>query len=96
MRAFPLRRWCRRSRFRFLRTTLLALTTLFLLDLLYLSWTLSNAPPHIPSWAPKTKEKIFIASTHWNNQAILLSHWNAAVVGLARHIGPDNIYVSVY
>ncbi|KAL2371134.1 polysaccharide export protein, variant [Blastomyces gilchristii SLH14081] len=39
---------------------------------------------------------VYVASTHWNNEAILRSHWNAAVVELARKFGKDNIYVSVY
>ncbi|QSS55756.1 polysaccharide export protein (CAP59) [Histoplasma capsulatum var. duboisii H88] len=39
---------------------------------------------------------IYVASTHWNNEAILRSHWNAAVVELARKFGKENIYVSVY
>lgn len=41
-------------------------------------------------------EKIFIASTHWNNEAILRSHWNTAVLALAEHFGPENVYVSIY
>lgn len=41
-------------------------------------------------------ERIFIASTHWNSEAVLRSHWNAAVVALARALGPENVYVSVY
>ncbi|EEH03172.1 conserved hypothetical protein [Histoplasma capsulatum G186AR] len=39
---------------------------------------------------------VYVASTHWNNEAILRSHWNAAVVELARKFGKENIYVSVY
>ncbi|EAW14735.1 glycosyltransferase family 69 protein [Aspergillus clavatus NRRL 1] len=41
-------------------------------------------------------ERIFIASTHWNNEAILRSHWNDAVVQLATSLGPDRVFVSVY
>lgn len=41
-------------------------------------------------------ERIFIASTHWNNENILRSHWNQAILNLAEYFGPDNIYVSVY
>ena len=42
------------------------------------------------------KQRIFIASTHWNNEAILRTHWNDAVVDLVQHFGKDNVYVSVY
>lgn len=41
------------------------------------------------------QQKIFIASMHWNNEHILRSHWIAAVVALAREIGPENVFVSV-
>lgn len=41
-------------------------------------------------------ERLFIASMHWNNEAILRSHWNDAVVELARAWGPENVFVSVY
>lgn len=41
------------------------------------------------------EEKIFIASIHWNNEAILKSHWNQAVIDLAKEIGRENVYVSV-
>ncbi|KAI9813941.1 MAG: hypothetical protein M1832_006026 [Thelocarpon impressellum] len=42
------------------------------------------------------KERIFVASTHWNSEAILRSHWNDAVVELVRRVGVDNIFVSVF
>lgn len=41
-------------------------------------------------------EKVYIASLHWNNEAILRSHWNNAVVELAKTLGPENIFISVY
>lgn len=40
-------------------------------------------------------EKIFIASIHWNNEAVLRSHWNTAVLRLVEHIGSKNVFVSV-
>lgn len=48
------------------------------------------------SGGPRTRERLFIASMHWNNEAILRSHWNDAVVELARTWGPENVFVSVY
>ena len=44
---------------------------------------------------PLNGQKVFVASIHWNNEAILRSHWNAAVVDLANNIGRDNVYVSI-
>lgn len=43
----------------------------------------------------KTQERIFIASTHWNNEIVLRSHWNTAVLNLVQSLGPENVYVSV-
>jgi hypothetical protein len=44
---------------------------------------------------PRT-ERIYIASLHWNNERILRSHWNDAVVSLALALGKDNVYITVY
>ncbi|KAL9009951.1 MAG: hypothetical protein Q9173_005067 [Seirophora scorigena] len=38
---------------------------------------------------------IFIASIHWNNEAILRNHWNSAVLRLVEHLGSKNVFVSV-
>jgi hypothetical protein len=40
-------------------------------------------------------DRIFIASMHWNSEAIIRSHWSAAVVDLVRYFGPENVYVSI-
>lgn len=39
--------------------------------------------------------RIFIASMHWNNEEILRSHWNNAVLELVEHFGPSNVFVAV-
>jgi hypothetical protein len=41
------------------------------------------------------REHIFIASIHWNNEKILRSHWNKAVLKLVEYFGPQNVYVSI-
>jgi hypothetical protein len=41
-------------------------------------------------------ERVLIASTHWNNEAIIRSHWNSAIVDLIREIGLDHVHVSIY
>lgn len=40
--------------------------------------------------------RVYIASLHWNNAAILRSDWNKAVVDLTKALGADNVFVSVY
>ncbi|KAH5296117.1 hypothetical protein HBI22_225530 [Parastagonospora nodorum] len=46
--------------------------------------------------APRSSERIYIASIHWNNEKILRSHWNDAVVELAKELGKENVFVTVY
>ena len=41
------------------------------------------------------KDRVFIASMHWNNEFIIRSHWSAAVLDLVRRFGADNVYVSI-
>ncbi|KAL8753005.1 MAG: hypothetical protein Q9199_005353 [Rusavskia elegans] len=82
----------RSSRTRFFRATALCLVIALLIDLFSLS-----AAHHRVSSASNDirKERIFIASIHWNNEAILRSHWNQAVLQLVEHFGPENVYVSI-
>jgi hypothetical protein len=59
---------------------------------------LSRVPPSsASSFDPITtrKERIFIASMHWNNEPIIRSHWNAAVLDLVNYFGAENVYVSI-
>jgi hypothetical protein len=42
------------------------------------------------------RERVYIAGIHWNNEDILQSHWNDAVVSLAETLGPENVFISVY
>jgi hypothetical protein len=41
------------------------------------------------------KEKIYIASLHWNGADLIRKHWAPAVLDLVRHYGADNIYISI-
>ncbi|KAJ6097645.1 hypothetical protein N7499_002019 [Penicillium canescens] len=52
----------------------------------------ANKPHHVPT----TKERIYIASVNWNNEAILRSHWSRALLELSSELGPENIFISVY
>lgn len=40
-------------------------------------------------------ERIFIASIHWNNEAILRSNWNQAVLDLVNYLGAENVFVAI-
>lgn len=41
------------------------------------------------------KQRIFIASIHWNNEKILRDYWISAVLALAKELGPENVFVSI-
>lgn len=43
-----------------------------------------------------SNEKIFIASMHWTDEAVLRSHWAPAVSQLAQDIGRDNVFISIH
>lgn len=79
---------------RFLNIIGLIATIWTVIEVLYVRTALvreTSTPP--PAFG---NERIFIASIHWTNEAILRAHWNKAVVELAKAIGPSNVYVSVY
>ena len=90
-----LRRFSRSSRTRVLRATLLIFALFCIVDVL----SLISARQHqdLPKNAPDLRgQKIFIASIHWNNEPILRSNWNRAVLELVDYFGVENVYVSVY
>lgn len=44
----------------------------------------------------RANQRVFIASLHWNNEHVLRSYWNNAVLDLARSLGPENIFISIH
>ncbi|OJI81175.1 hypothetical protein ABZX51_010635 [Aspergillus tubingensis] len=87
-RRFSLRR-------RFLQGLLLCMVTWTILETLYIHHQASTVDVAKDHLSPRP-ERLFIASMHWNNEPILRSHWNDAVINLAKTFGPDNVFVSVY
>ncbi|KAH9222796.1 glycosyltransferase family 69 protein [Leptodontidium sp. 2 PMI_412] len=53
------------------------------------------SPSMISSTSLSHKDRIFIASMHWNNELIIRSHWSAALLDLVRHFGAENVYISI-
>lgn len=45
---------------------------------------------------PSKRERIYIASVNWNNELVLRSHWNEALLQLVSKLGSENVFVSVY
>jgi hypothetical protein len=94
---FPLWRLRRRGN-RTKRFILFALVFIFLLDTIRITYSAipgARVSSRSSAGSALKKQRIFIASTHWNNEDILRSHWNDAVVDLVRHFGVENVYISV-
>lgn len=86
----------RSKRSRYLRVIFIVVFLLCTIDLVsILSSYMRQRPPPKPE-SPRKKERIYIASIHWNNEAVLRSKWNEAVVDTVKVLGPENSYVSVY
>ena len=90
----------RSSRTRLFKSITAILFASILIDFLKLSWIFSNESCPLetagPKKNPERRPKVFIASTHWNNEAGLRGFWNQAVLDLVEHLGPDNVYISIY
>lgn len=80
---------------RLVRLLRAAIATFLFWNLLEVIWLRSThfSPEPMPE---STNKKIFLSSTHWNNEAIIRSHWNSAVLELVKRIGVENVYISVY
>ncbi|KAE9369675.1 glycosyltransferase family 69 protein [Stipitochalara longipes BDJ] len=44
----------------------------------------------------KEREKLFIASIHWNDEKILSAHWIPALLSLIESYGAENLYISIH
>ena len=88
----------RSTRNRIIRASLLILCIYLLIDLLSFSLTRSYAPPPTlyRSNASKSPEKIFIASIHWNNEAVIRTNWTFSLLSLCKERGPKNVFISLY
>jgi len=93
MLRIPFRRPGRRCR-GWLRPALIVLFVVLFIDFIL---TITFNPPavRVPPSLLAQKERIFIASMHWNNELIIRSHWTPAVLDLVRHFGAENVYVSI-
>ncbi|KAJ5223477.1 hypothetical protein N7468_008019 [Penicillium chermesinum] len=83
------------ARTRVIRTLLLAF---FVFNLLELQWILNRVAEAdaVHHNKPRRQERIFIASVNWNNELVLRTSWNHALVDLTTRLGADNVFVSIY
>lgn len=97
-RSNMLRPYQRLLRACYIKSLFLLLCASLTIDFLYTSWIFANERATLDrpmTWTNPIHGRVFIASTHWNNEAILRSHWNAAILELVKDIGSKNVYVSI-
>lgn len=87
-------RYRRFSRSRIFRAVFFILAISVLVDFFSLARARHRAHPGSDT-ASSPNERVFIASIHWNNEAILRSHWNRALLRLVEHLGSKNVFVSI-
>jgi hypothetical protein len=78
--------------YRYFRPFLAIFVLYNILEVLYIQTTQLHSPPI----SSPQNTRVYIASIHWNNEAILRNYWNKAVVDLVKALGPENVFVSVY
>ena len=86
----------RSTRSRLLRATFLLIVALSALDILSLVLLRNQQQSTLKPLPDSRGQRVFIASIHWNNEKILRSNWNRAILELVEYFGADNIYVSIY
>ena len=92
---YPLSR--RSSRNRYIRASILLFFVIFIVDI-FLHTSHRSATSHQPSTTlvPSiASDRIFLASIHWNNAAVLSSNWTSSLLSLTDKLGPENVYVSI-
>ncbi|OHE90816.1 hypothetical protein CORC01_13890 [Colletotrichum orchidophilum] len=82
-------------RSRSLRNLVFLITVYVLLDALRFQRRVTSAPRHDPT-RPRHPGRVYIAGMHYNDEGIIKTHWNKAVLDLVEALGRDNVYVSVY
>lgn len=81
---------------RLLRISLILTFIWFIAEIYFVHRSLTRIHPQAQFDNINAAGRIFIASLHWNNEAILRNDWNDAVVQLVSHLGAENVFVSVY
>ncbi|KAJ5343284.1 CAZyme family GT69 [Penicillium brevicompactum] len=82
-------------RYRLSRALILILISWSLIELHLIQGRICEAESRSPR-ASRNTERIYIASVNWNNELVLRSHWNKALLHLVSELGPDNVFVSIY
>lgn len=82
-------------RYRFARALILIFLSWSLIELHLIQRRICEAETRDPH-KPQNTQRIYIASVNWNNELVLRSHWNKALLRLVSELGSDNVFVSIY
>jgi hypothetical protein len=91
----PLKRPSRLARSR-LRLGLFCLFGILVVDFFLIALSRPPSRRVTPDSVAPNEQKIFIASIHRNSERILRTHWNEAIVNLSKHLGVENVFVSIH
>ena len=86
----------RSSRSRIARASALVLLITLFIDLLTIITANNRSVPLIQAAPDVRGQRVYVASIHWNNEKILRSTWNDAVINLVKYLGRDNVYISIF
>lgn len=92
--SFGRRRLYRRNSLRYLVVALVLFVVIALDEAFNIHSALEKASLEKPS--DFGQQKIFLVGIHWNSEFILREHWIPALLALAKEIGPENVFVSIY
>jgi len=74
--------------------TLIVFVLWNLVDVYHIQHAL-QLPQHQLATSPRSP-RLYIASLHYNNAALLREYWNDAIVELSKTLGPANVFVAAY
>ena len=82
---------------RLLRTTFIVVFASIVIDTLSLYFRIVpyQSPHGLNSISKVHGVRVYIAAIHWNNERILRSHWNDALLQIVDDLGHDNVFVSI-
>ncbi|KAF2478553.1 cryptococcal mannosyltransferase 1-domain-containing protein [Neohortaea acidophila] len=91
--ALRLRTFRRSQTYKFLRTLLLLTLVYTLIDVLHVrkAWTAEQEEAPLLG-----RERIYIASMLWMDEAVIRSHYGDALIAIAEEIGRANVFVSIH
>lgn len=83
-------------RTRLVRVAILLFAVVNFLEVFRIHSRIAEEHKHHVAPAHHKGERIYIAAMHFNDGALLRSHWLYALTNLTETLGPENVFVSIY